>query len=165
VASLKKLFGLSAFGALALAMLARSGVLASLFSANYLPHRYCYLAQSGLVWTNVASDGLIAISYAVIFSCLIWIARKLRDIPDIHGYLWIFLSFGLFIVAFTTKELGLGMGVGLSLSRAIAQDRWGSLTLRPHTEHTCFRLTLPIKGNDARDEEEQISIGVPYQPA
>jgi hypothetical protein len=99
VASLKKLFGLSVFGALALAVLARSRVLASLFSANYLPHRYCYLAQPGLVWTNVASDGLIAISYAVIFSCLIWIARKLRDIPDIHGYLWIFLSFGLFIVA------------------------------------------------------------------
>jgi signal transduction histidine kinase len=99
VASLKKLFGMSVFGALALAMLARSGVLASLFSANYLPHRYCYLAQPGLVWTNVASDGLIAISYAAIFSCLIWIGRKLRDIPDIHGYLWIFLSFGLFIVA------------------------------------------------------------------
>jgi len=99
VASLKKLIGLSVFVALALAMLARSGVLAPLFSANYLPHRYCYLAQPGLVWTNVASDALIAISYAVIFICLIWIARKLRDIPDIHGYLWIFLSFGLFIVA------------------------------------------------------------------
>ena len=66
---------------------------------------------------------------------------------------------------FTTKELGLGMGVGLSLSRAIAQDHRGSLTLRPHTEHTCFRLTLPIRGSDANEEEEQSSIGVPYQPA
>jgi signal transduction histidine kinase len=99
MAHLKKLFGLTALGVLALAVLVRSGVLASLFSANYLPHRYCYLAQPWLVWTNVASDGLIAISYVVIFSCLIWIARKLRDIPDIHAYLWIFFSFGLFIVA------------------------------------------------------------------
>jgi C4-dicarboxylate-specific signal transduction histidine kinase len=66
---------------------------------------------------------------------------------------------------FTTKELGLGMGVGLSLSRAIAQDHRGSLTLRPDTEHTCFRVTLPIHGNDLSHEEEQSSIGVPYQPA
>jgi hypothetical protein len=94
VAHLKKLFGLNALGVLALAVLARSGVLASLFSANYLPHRYCYLAQPWLVWRNVGSDSLIAISNVVIFSCLIWIARKLRDIPDIHAYLWIFLSFG-----------------------------------------------------------------------
>jgi light-regulated signal transduction histidine kinase (bacteriophytochrome) len=44
---------------------------------------------------------------------------------------------------FTTKELGLGMGVGLSLSRTIAQDHGGTLTLCDNTEHTCFRLTLP----------------------
>lgn len=45
---------------------------------------------------------------------------------------------------FSTKTRGLGMGIGLSLSRAIAQDHGGSLTLRSNTEHTCFRLTLPI---------------------
>jgi signal transduction histidine kinase len=356
MAHLKKLFGLTTLGVLASAVLARSGVLASLFSANYLPHRHCYLAQPWLVGTNVASDGLIAISYAVIFSCLIWIARKLRDIPDIHTYLWVFFLFGLFIVAcgatllmevvtvwrpiypfsaaikvvcieasiptaflfakttpawaksirrflemlvtteheidqalsalsdpealiaegqrsaeelaaineqwvllygnrkalaglsdfrmgedywgcfptplflcrevqigqiitnllnnafdsivqsysaerwvslgaeysnreihidvtdsgpgvedhfkahlmepfFATKELGLGMGVGLSPSRAAAQDHAGSLTLRPDTEHTCFRLILPIKGSDASNEEGLSSIGVPYRPA
>jgi C4-dicarboxylate-specific signal transduction histidine kinase len=44
---------------------------------------------------------------------------------------------------FTTKELGLGMGVGLSLSRAIAQDHNGALTLLKNTQHTTFRLTLP----------------------
>ena len=46
---------------------------------------------------------------------------------------------------FTTKEFGLGMGVGLSLSRAIAQDHGGALTLRDDTKNTCFRLGLPIK--------------------
>jgi PAS domain S-box-containing protein len=60
---------------------------------------------------------------------------------------------------FTTKELGLGMGVGLSLSRAIALDHGGSLTLVPDTAHTCFRLTLPIKGCVANPEEEQSLIG------
>jgi C4-dicarboxylate-specific signal transduction histidine kinase len=45
---------------------------------------------------------------------------------------------------FTTKELGLGMGVGLSLSRAIAQDHNGTLTLLKDTAHTTFRLTLPL---------------------
>ncbi len=47
---------------------------------------------------------------------------------------------------FSTKTRGLGMGIGLSLSRAIAQDHGGSLTLRPNTQHTCFRLTLPVQG-------------------
>jgi C4-dicarboxylate-specific signal transduction histidine kinase len=45
---------------------------------------------------------------------------------------------------FTTKTQGLGVGVGLSLSRAIAQDHGGSLTLSDGTEHTCFQLVLPI---------------------
>jgi signal transduction histidine kinase len=99
VASLKKLLAFGGCGAVLLATLAYSGLLTPLFSANYLPHRYCYLAQPGLVWTNVISDGLISLSYGAIFCCLIWITLKLRDIPDIHDYLWIFLSFGLFIVA------------------------------------------------------------------
>jgi C4-dicarboxylate-specific signal transduction histidine kinase len=44
---------------------------------------------------------------------------------------------------FTTKAIGLGMGIGLSLSRAIAEDHGGSLTLLLDTTHTCFRLILP----------------------
>lgn len=49
---------------------------------------------------------------------------------------------------FSTKTRGLGMGIGLSLSRAIAQDHGGSLALRPDTQHTCFRLTLPFQMNE-----------------
>jgi len=70
-----------------------------LFSSRYLPHRYCYMQQPSLVWTNVAMDGLIAASYACIFLCLFWVASRLRGIPDIRAYLWIFISFGTFIVA------------------------------------------------------------------
>jgi hypothetical protein len=99
-ANLKKLsFCLIALGVLALTVIASTGALQPLFSANYLPHRYCYLAKPGLVWTNVVSDGLIAIAYGTIFGCLIWIACKLRKIQDVRTYMWILLSFGMFIVA------------------------------------------------------------------
>ena len=77
----------------------RSGFVAALFSANYLPHRYCYLIKPWLVWTNVSTDVLIGASYAAIFGCLIWIAARLRRIPGLHSYLWIFVSFGMFIAA------------------------------------------------------------------
>ncbi len=96
---LKRLAGLLALFMLAFAVLAHRGVLARLFSSNYVPHRYCYLTSPGLVWTNVIMDGLIGVSYAVIFAALFWIAARLRAVPDLRSYLWIFLSFGLFIAA------------------------------------------------------------------
>ena len=96
---MKKLLGFSAAGVIALGLLAHFDAFSSLFSANYLPHRYCYLARPGLVWTNVTMDGLIAVSYGLIFACLFWIAGKLRSIRGLRTYLWIFLSFGTFIAA------------------------------------------------------------------
>jgi signal transduction histidine kinase len=95
----KKLLALSAFGIVVAGILAQTGALRALFSSSYVPHRYCYLAQPGLVWTNVVMDGLIGLSYALIFGALFWIANRLRRVPDLRGYLWIFISFGIFIAA------------------------------------------------------------------
>ena len=44
---------------------------------------------------------------------------------------------------FSTRELDLGMGLGLSLSRAIAQDHGGTLTLCQDVRYNCFSLALP----------------------
>ena len=76
-----------------------AGAFAALFSSNYLPHRYCYLVQPWLVWTNVSTDALIGISYGVLFGCLSWIVISLRRVSGTKKYLWIFASFGLFIMA------------------------------------------------------------------
>jgi PAS domain S-box-containing protein len=86
-------------GFITLTVLTRSGNPASLFPSNYLPHRYCYLGQSGLVWTNVAADGFIAASYLLIFACLFWVMGKVRHLPELREFQWIFIGFGAFILA------------------------------------------------------------------
>jgi signal transduction histidine kinase len=96
---LRKAFLAATLTVLGLELLAHSGVLAGLFSPQYLPHRYCYLQQPWLVWTNVTMDGLIAISYGSIFLSLFWVAGQLRSIQDLRTYLWILIAFGTFIVA------------------------------------------------------------------
>jgi signal transduction histidine kinase len=96
---LRKAFLAAAVILLGLELLAHTGVLAGLFSPQYLPHRYCYLQQPWLVWTNVTMDGLIAISYCSIFLSLFWVAGQLRAIQDLRTYLWILIAFGTFIVA------------------------------------------------------------------
>lgn len=67
-----------------------------IFSDNYLPHAYCYLQKAALVWTHVSADILIGLSYIAISFSLAYLAFKAyREIP----FRWLFLSFGLFIVA------------------------------------------------------------------
>jgi PAS domain S-box-containing protein len=88
------LAGLVASAILLLAL--RPSLSAAILSADYLPHRFCYLARPGLVWTHVISDTLTGIAYTVISCTLAYLIFKgRRDIP----FHWMFLAFGLFIVA------------------------------------------------------------------
>ena len=68
-----------------------------LLTTDFLPHLYCYLRNPALVWTNAVADSLIGIAYFTIsansLAYLVYKAR--RDIP----FHWMFLAFGLFIVA------------------------------------------------------------------
>jgi PAS domain S-box-containing protein len=101
----RKILASATIGILLLVILVRTRALPFLFSANYLPHRYCYLAQPDLIWTNVVMDGLIAASYVVIFACLFWIVAQLRSTPQTRAYLWVFVAFGVFIVACASTHL------------------------------------------------------------
>ena len=61
-----------------------------------MPHETCYLRDPKLVWLHVVSDILIGVAYTAIsvtLGCLVWKASK--GLP----FNWIFLAFGLFIVA------------------------------------------------------------------
>ena len=69
---------------------------AQLFRADFLPHLYCYLAKPGLVWTHVAADSLIALSYLAISITLASLVYKAS--PDIPFH-FMFVAFGLFILA------------------------------------------------------------------
>ncbi len=64
-------------------------------SDGFMPHGYCYLWNSGLVWLHAVSDILIFLSYMAISITLVYFVRKRRDLP----FGWMFISFGVFIVA------------------------------------------------------------------
>jgi len=68
-----------------------------LFGPNdYLPHLFCYLQRPALVWTHVTADALIGLAYlAISFTLAYLVFKARRDIP----FHWIFLAFGLFIIA------------------------------------------------------------------
>ena len=67
-----------------------------LLSTRFLPHWYCYVGNTRLLWTNVLADGLIGLSYVAISATLVWLVRRAgRDLPY-QGFFW---AFGLFIVS------------------------------------------------------------------
>lgn len=68
---------------------------------DFMPHGYCYLWNPALVWLNVISDSVIAVSYFTIPITLLWFVRKRRDLP----FSFIFVLFGTFIVACGTTHV------------------------------------------------------------
>ena len=68
----------------------------ALLSANFLPHWYCFVGNTRLLWTTVIADLLIGLSYVLISATLTWLVRRAgRDLP----YSAFFWAFGLFIVS------------------------------------------------------------------
>jgi hypothetical protein len=98
-AATRKLFLGAALTVLALAattLILVPSTFRGMLSSGFLPHSYCYLFNKQLIALHVGSDTIIWLSYVAI-SCtlvyLVWRAR--REIP----FTWMFLAFGLFIVA------------------------------------------------------------------
>ncbi len=62
---------------------------------DFMPHAYCYMWNTHLIWLHVVSDALIFLSYLSIPFTLVYFVRRRRDIP----FNWMFLCFGIFIIA------------------------------------------------------------------
>jgi signal transduction histidine kinase len=72
-----------------------------LFANDFMPHKMCYLEDSAVLWLNVISDTLIATAYYLIPFLLFYFTRRRRDI----AFNWIFVAFGMFILACGTTHL------------------------------------------------------------
>ncbi len=72
-----------------------------LFSNDFMPHKACFLSDSAVVWLHVVSDCLIAVAYYLIPVLLFRFAAQRRDIR----FKWIFLAFGMFILACGSTHL------------------------------------------------------------
>ena len=78
------------------ALLMMPSAIWSVLSTNFLPHAYCYLNNRQLIALHVGSDTAIWLSYLAISATLVYLVRRTRrEIP----FSWMFLAFGLFIVA------------------------------------------------------------------
>jgi signal transduction histidine kinase/CheY-like chemotaxis protein len=66
-----------------------------LFSNDFMPHRMCFLGDSTVTWLHVVSDCSIALAYYLIPVLLFRFAQRRRDV----SFQWIFLAFGMFILA------------------------------------------------------------------
>ncbi len=80
----------------AAALLLMPSAIRSVLSTNFLPHAFCYLNNRQLIALHVGSDTAIWLSYLAISATLVYLVRRTRrEIP----FSWMFLAFGLFIVA------------------------------------------------------------------
>jgi signal transduction histidine kinase len=71
-----------------------------LFQNDFMPHGHCYFWDPAVLWLNVISDSLIALAYYAIPLVLFFFVRRRRDLR----FQWIFVSFGLFILACGTTH-------------------------------------------------------------
>jgi PAS domain S-box-containing protein len=62
-------------------------------SSGFMPHGMCYLWQPGVLWLNVASDGLIAAAYYAIPLALFYLVRERRSELAYRGILLMFAAF------------------------------------------------------------------------
>ncbi len=78
--------------------------LRKLFVSDFMPHGTCYLWDPAVLWLNVTSDAVIAISYYAIPVLLFTFVWRRRDL----NFHWIFVAFGAFILLCgTTHVLGI----------------------------------------------------------
>ena len=82
--------------------------------SSFMPHGICYLWKPELVWLHVVSDVVIALAYYAIPPALVYLVVRARREARALGlpgparglpYEWVYLAFGLFIVACGTTHV------------------------------------------------------------
>jgi signal transduction histidine kinase len=66
-------------------------MLDTLFSSDFIPHGHCFLWNPAILWTQVLSNGAIAMSYVAISGTLAYLVHHLRDAIPYRG---MYLAFG-----------------------------------------------------------------------
>lgn len=66
-----------------------------------MPHGHCFFWRPDILWLHVISDALIVFSYYLIPFALVYLVRRRRDL----AFNWMFLMFGVFILACGTTHL------------------------------------------------------------
>jgi PAS domain S-box-containing protein len=68
----------------------------TLSNQEFLPHSFCYVFDPATMWLNAGSDVVIGLSYFLISGTLAFLVHRAKqEIP----FSWMFLAFGVFIVA------------------------------------------------------------------
>jgi signal transduction histidine kinase len=62
---------------------------------SFMPHGHCYFWQPSILWTHVFSDAVIGAAYLSIPVALLTLIHRRKDL----AFNWMFLLFGLFILA------------------------------------------------------------------
>jgi hypothetical protein len=75
--------------------------LEKLFVSDFMPHGHCYFWQPDVLWPQVGSDAVIALSYYSIPLALVCLVRSRRDL----AFNWMFLMFAGFIFACGTSHI------------------------------------------------------------
>lgn len=86
----------AAFPLAAVAIFAPQAITEAFEASGYMPHGHCYLWQPRLVAIHGISDLLIGLAYLTISLTLAFLVHRARDLIPFQ---WMFLAFGLFIVA------------------------------------------------------------------
>ena len=78
-----------------------ANALSALVSTGFMPHGYCFLWSAPLMWTYLAADSVIGLSYYSIPLALLYFVHRRKDIQ----FNWMFLLFSLFIFFCGTTHL------------------------------------------------------------
>lgn len=115
---------------------------------GFIPHGHCYLWTPWLVGLHAGSDTLIGLAYVAIPIALLMVVRQRQDLP----FSWMFLLFGVFIVACGVTHLVGVWNIWNSDYWFSAGVKFVTAAASVPTAYLLFRLLPTIRSIPSRDE-------------